>query len=116
MAPDTSGHGLGCDNMSVIIVAILNGRTQEEWRTWVTDRVKQNYGYETPRSPHQIYPESRLKAFKTWQEAVTLQQRERLQREAEQKRASSEASESAGVTIVESEAEKLGSWRVSQYL
>ncbi|KIM86148.1 hypothetical protein PILCRDRAFT_65478, partial [Piloderma croceum F 1598] len=33
---------LGCDNMTVIIVAILNGRTKEEWYNWVTGRVTLN--------------------------------------------------------------------------
>ena len=57
-------EGIGCDNMTVLIVALLHGRTKEEWYNWVTDRVKQGYGYQTPPTPHRIYSESRLKAFK----------------------------------------------------
>jgi protein phosphatase 2C family protein 2/3 len=63
-------EGIGCDNMTVLIVAILNGRTKEEWYAWVTDRVKQNYGYETPGSLPRIYAEKRLMAFKAQQEVA----------------------------------------------
>jgi protein phosphatase 2C family protein 2/3 len=61
--------------MSVVIVAILNGRTKEEWYTWVTDRVKQNYGYKTPESVPELYSQARLAAF-----------RERKKREEERRR------------------------------
>ena len=53
----------GCDNMTVLIIAILNGRSIDEWRAWVTDRVKQKYGYETPRSVPQLYNKYRLEKF-----------------------------------------------------
>jgi len=53
----------GCDNMTVLIIAILNGRSIDEWRVWVTDRVKQKYGYETPGSVPQLYDKCRLKKF-----------------------------------------------------
>jgi protein phosphatase 2C family protein 2/3 len=59
---DKTGHV--CDNMTVVIVAILNGRTKEEWFTWVTDRVRQNYGYRTPKSLPYIYAPDRLRTFK----------------------------------------------------
>jgi len=39
---------VGNDNMTVLVVAILNGRTKEEWYSWVHDRVESNYGYATP--------------------------------------------------------------------
>ena len=49
LAPDTiGGAGIGCDNMTILIVALLHGRTKEEWQAWVTDRVKQRYGHYTP--------------------------------------------------------------------
>ena len=52
LAPDTSIElGMGTDNMSVLIVAILGGRTKEGWYSWITDRVKRNFGYETPTEP-----------------------------------------------------------------
>ncbi|KDR82785.1 hypothetical protein GALMADRAFT_34079, partial [Galerina marginata CBS 339.88] len=45
LAPDTtSGAGIGCDNMTILIVAITHGRTKEEWYQWVTERVKTGYG------------------------------------------------------------------------
>lgn len=65
LAPDTKdGRRIGCDNMTVLIVAILNGRTEGEWYSWITDRVKQHYGYETPDALPQLYSQDRLKAFK----------------------------------------------------
>jgi protein phosphatase PTC2/3 len=54
--------------MTIVIVAILNGRTKDEWYTWITDLVKENYGCETPRSLPRIYPEQKLKSFKAQQE------------------------------------------------
>jgi len=82
LAPDTSsGAGIGCDNMTVLIVAILGGRTKEEWYSWITDRVKQNYGYETPTTPPQIYAQSRLMAFKARREAQEERDRMRAERE-----------------------------------
>ncbi|EGN98389.1 hypothetical protein SERLA73DRAFT_183367 [Serpula lacrymans var. lacrymans S7.3] len=77
LAPDTSsGAGIGCDNMTVLIVALLHGRTKEQWYQWVTDRVKDGYGYATPDTVPQIYAQSRLLAFRARQEA--REQRERM--------------------------------------
>ncbi len=39
LAPDSELGGIGCDNMTVVIVALLNGRTLEEWAAWVKERV-----------------------------------------------------------------------------
>ena len=65
LAPDTtSGAGIGCDNMTVLIVAITHGRSKEEWYTWIADRVRNNYGYHTPSSLPQLYAQSRLMAFR----------------------------------------------------
>jgi protein phosphatase 2C family protein 2/3 len=70
LAPDTSsGAGIGCDNMTVMIIAILHNRTKEEWYKWVTDRVNTNYGYNTPTSPPQLYAQSRLMSFRARREA-----------------------------------------------
>ena len=70
LAPDTiSGLGVGCDNMTVLVVALLQGRTLEEWYEWIRDRVEKNYGYETPLEPRQLYSQSRLMSFKAEQEA-----------------------------------------------
>lgn len=82
LAPDTSsGAGIGCDNMTVLIVALLGGRTKEEWYSWVTDRVKQNYGYATPSSLPQIYAQSRLMAFRARRDAQDERDRMRYDRD-----------------------------------
>jgi len=65
--------GTGCDNMTVIIVAILHGRTKEDWYTWIAGRVKQAYGYATPTLTPQLYAHNQLMTFKA--------QRERLEKE-----------------------------------
>ncbi|KAG6830131.1 hypothetical protein H0H87_009029 [Tephrocybe sp. NHM501043] len=77
LAPDTtSGAGVGCDNMTVMVIAILHGRTKEEWYKWVTERVNTNFGYPTPATPPQIYAQSRLMSFRARREA---QERNRQQ-------------------------------------
>jgi protein phosphatase 2C family protein 2/3 len=38
LAPDSDGGGVGCDNMSVMIIAILNGKSEEEWYDWMVTR------------------------------------------------------------------------------
>jgi serine/threonine protein phosphatase PrpC len=40
LAPTSEGGGVGCDNMSVIIVAILNGKTEEQWYDWMARRTE----------------------------------------------------------------------------
>ena len=65
LAPDTtSGAGIGCDNMTVLIVAITHGRSKEDWYAWIADRVRNNSGYETPSTLPQLYAQSRLMAFR----------------------------------------------------
>ncbi|KAG7878203.1 hypothetical protein KL905_003957 [Ogataea polymorpha] len=39
LAPSSGGSGIGCDNMSVCIVALLHGQTLEEWYAKIGDRV-----------------------------------------------------------------------------
>jgi len=69
LAPDTSGYScIGCDNMSVLIVAITHGRSKKEWYSWITNRVKKKYGYETPSSLRRLYEESRLVEFRARRE------------------------------------------------
>ncbi|KAF8517426.1 PP2C-domain-containing protein [Hysterangium stoloniferum] len=63
LAPDSNSNGgIGCDNMTVLVVALLNGRTKEEWYAWVKDRVAQQYGYSTPVDLPQIYARIRIEA------------------------------------------------------
>ncbi|CDO71449.1 hypothetical protein BN946_scf184909.g43 [Trametes cinnabarina] len=82
LAPDTTtGAGIGCDNMTVMIVALLHGRSEEEWYNWITERVKNKYGYPTPETLPQLYSTSRLMSFKVKREAYEARRRERLERE-----------------------------------
>lgn len=39
LAPDSDTGGIGCDNMTVCIVALLNGRTKEEWYSFVKENI-----------------------------------------------------------------------------
>ncbi|KAF7314256.1 Protein phosphatase 2C [Mycena kentingensis (nom. inval.)] len=80
LAPDTSsGAGIGCDNMTVLIVALLHGRTKEEWTAWVTERVQTEYGYKTPSALPQLYAQSRLMSFKVRREAQEARDRARAE-------------------------------------
>ena len=81
LAPDTeSGAGIGCDNMTMLVVAILNGKTTEEWSAWVTDRVKNNVGHATPEALPQLYSQSRLMAFKAKRAAEEAREKDRQTR------------------------------------
>jgi len=82
LAPDTASRiGIGCDNMTVLVVALLHGRTREEWYSWITDRVKNSYGYETPDSLPQLYAPSRIMSFRARQEALEVHERTRQEDE-----------------------------------
>ncbi|KAL0961055.1 hypothetical protein HGRIS_006043 [Hohenbuehelia grisea] len=82
LAPDTSsGAGIGCDNMTILIVALLHGRTKEEWYAWVKDRVEKGYGYQTPTTLPQLYSQSRLMSFKARQEAQQARERARQEQQ-----------------------------------
>lgn len=59
LAPDVDTGVIGCDNMTVLIVALLQGRTKEEWYSWMKDRVQKKYGYATPSSFPSLYPQGR---------------------------------------------------------
>ncbi|KAF9533253.1 phosphatase 2C-like domain-containing protein [Crepidotus variabilis] len=76
LAPDTtSGAGIGCDNMTALIVAITHGKSKEEWYEWIKDRVKNEYGYKTPNSVPQLYAQSRLLSFRARREAQEARER-----------------------------------------
>jgi protein phosphatase 2C family protein 2/3 len=76
LAPDTtSGAGIGCDNMTILIVAITHGRTKEEWYQWVKERVETNYGYQTPSTLPQLYSQSRLLSYRARKEAQDARER-----------------------------------------
>ncbi|CAM0136572.1 unnamed protein product [Umbelopsis sp. WA50703] len=38
LAPNSEIGGVGCDNMTVVIVGILNGKTEDEWYKWMASR------------------------------------------------------------------------------
>lgn len=83
VAPDTaSGAGIGCDNMTILVIAILNGRTKEEWYSWITDRVKQGYGHPTPDALPQLYSQSRLMNFRIRRQAEEAREKEIQERRA----------------------------------
>ncbi|ORX92875.1 PP2C-domain-containing protein [Basidiobolus meristosporus CBS 931.73] len=42
LAPDSELGGIGCDNMTVVIVGFLQGRTEEEWYQWISKRVQED--------------------------------------------------------------------------
>lgn len=48
LAPDSEIGGVGCDNMTFSIVALLGGRTKEQWYEWVKERVEKKIGWDTP--------------------------------------------------------------------
>lgn len=84
LAPDTSsGAGIGCDNMTILIVALLHGRTKEEWYAWVKDRVQNGYGYKTPSTVPQLYAQSRLAAFRARRSEAQAARDRRAQQETD---------------------------------
>ncbi|KAI0086500.1 PP2C-domain-containing protein [Irpex rosettiformis] len=65
LAPSVGGgEGIGADNMTVLIVALLHGRSPKDWVAWVKDRVESGYGYKTPSEPARIWPESQVQEGK----------------------------------------------------
>jgi len=104
LAPDTtSGAGIGCDNMTVLIVAITHGRSKEEWYTWIADRVRNNYGYETPKALPQLYAQSRLMAFRKNMEIYNKHHRTLEEKYAAQRNASTSAQSAPSPTQARSQ-------------
>jgi protein phosphatase PTC2/3 len=50
--------------MTLVVIALLHGRTEEEWYKWVKGRVERGYGYETPSEFLELYSQDRREAFK----------------------------------------------------
>ncbi|KAG0174105.1 Protein phosphatase 2C 2 [Apophysomyces sp. BC1015] len=49
LATDSDMTGVGCDNMSIMIIGILHGKTEDEWYDWVASRSgTKNSKEETP--------------------------------------------------------------------
>ncbi|KAH7102544.1 PP2C-domain-containing protein [Auriculariales sp. MPI-PUGE-AT-0066] len=60
LSQDSSTQGgIGCDNMTLSIVAILGGRDKDAWYTWIKDRVERNHGFPTPAGLPELYPHHR---------------------------------------------------------
>ena len=96
LAPDTtSGAGIGCDNMTVLIVAITHGRSKEDWYAWIADRVSNKYGYDTPSALPRLYAQNRLMAFRANREVYDKHHRALEERYAAQRNASSSPAQSA---------------------
>ena len=55
LATDSDTGGIGCDNMTVVIVAILGDRTPEEWKAWIRERVIHKVGRDTPESIPDVF-------------------------------------------------------------
>lgn len=55
LAPDSEIGGIGCDNMTFCVVALLNGRTKEEWYSWVKERVENKVGWDTPEQVAPVF-------------------------------------------------------------
>lgn len=41
--------------MTICVVALLGGRTKEEWYTWVKERVEKQVGWETPEDIASVF-------------------------------------------------------------
>jgi len=44
LAPGSDLGGVGCDNMTVIIVGFLQGRNEQQWYEWIKERVDAGIG------------------------------------------------------------------------
>ncbi|PCH34474.1 protein phosphatase 2C [Wolfiporia cocos MD-104 SS10] len=55
LAPDTRGYDYGFDNMTIIVVALLHGRTIDEWYEWITDRTRRRFGFNIPTVLPRLY-------------------------------------------------------------
>ncbi|KDQ11486.1 hypothetical protein BOTBODRAFT_35362 [Botryobasidium botryosum FD-172 SS1] len=64
---DVGGGGgdIGCDNMTMMIVGLLGGRTKEEWYDWIGKRVENDHGFATPTKLPNPFPESRNNRFQS---------------------------------------------------
>jgi len=63
---DVGGGGdIGCDNMTMMIVGLLGGRTKEEWYDWIVKRVENDHGFATPPDLPNPFPESRNNRFQS---------------------------------------------------
>ncbi|OBZ70629.1 Pre-mRNA-splicing factor RSE1 [Grifola frondosa] len=75
LAPDTfdGDAGVGTDNMTIMIVALLNGKSEKEWHWWMSERILRRNGLP------QIYNPARLERARAMREA---RERERERQQA----------------------------------
>ncbi|OAV98500.1 hypothetical protein PTTG_07131 [Puccinia triticina 1-1 BBBD Race 1] len=55
LAPDCEWGGVGCDNMTFMVVAILGGKTKEQWYDMICQRLERGEGHQTPSNFPQPY-------------------------------------------------------------
>ena len=48
LASNSETGGVGCDNMTMIIVALLRGKSKDEWYQQIADRVEKGEGPVAP--------------------------------------------------------------------
>jgi len=60
IAPSSDGGGFGCDNMTVIIVGLLHGKTKEQWYDMIAERVKNKDGPVAPKKFGIAFPVTHL--------------------------------------------------------
>lgn len=93
LSPATdNGEGIGADNMTVLIIALLNGKTPKEWSSWITRRVEKGYGYKTPLEYPRLYPESKLQEGKRRRQLFSEREKAYLKAKS-----SSESGEESGL-------------------
>jgi protein phosphatase 2C family protein 2/3 len=61
LASNSETGGVGCDNMTMIVIALLNGKTKEQWYEMIGKRVADGDG---PCAPPE-YGKSSLESEKT---------------------------------------------------
>lgn len=44
LSPSSETGGVGCDNMTMIIIALLRGKSKDEWYQEIADRVSKGDG------------------------------------------------------------------------
>ncbi|KAK9761821.1 Protein phosphatase 2C 2 [Basidiobolus ranarum] len=54
LAPNCELGGIGCDNMTVVIVGILDGKSEEEWFEWVAQRASSGSRYSNSESADKL--------------------------------------------------------------
>lgn len=70
LAPDCEWGGVGCDNMTFMVVAILGDKTKEQWYDMICERLQRGEGYQTPST----FPDPFSRAARGEMGASTLHQ------------------------------------------